>query len=478
MKIRTFPMIFSTLVMIGIAGILVVSCRNKPMTGLIVITRCAEKISNVNYVTGESWRYIPHTQLVALDRDKPEKELKVLTEGFYAACAPDISYDGKSMLFAGQRKPEDHWQIWEMDLEKSKVRQITSGEENCIDPVYLPGNRFVFSRTTANDSLRAGNSLFAGNLDGSDIQRITFDPGTYFAAHILHDGRILVIGRQLYPSQGNQLYMVMRPDGTKAEMFYKGTENRTLSGRAREASGGKIVFTESAGAGHDSGNLISISYNRPLHTRHELTSGIHGYFHSVFPQSSGKLLVTWRKSVDERYSLYEFDPESKALGKAVCTITDYDILDAVVVEQHARPKKLPSEVDKGVKTGLLLCQDIRILDPVMQGRSSMLKEADRIEVLGLDASFGIVKVEKDGSFYLKAMADTPFRIQTVDEQGRVVNGPCDWIWLRPNERRGCIGCHEDPEQVPENIVPLSVKKSPVTIPVHISEIGEKEVELE
>jgi hypothetical protein len=41
-----------------------------------------------------------------------------------------------------------------------------------------------------------------------------------------------------------------------------------------------------------------------------------------------------------------------------------------------------------------------------------------------------------------------------------------------------VGCHEDPEMVPENRIPLAVKKPPVLIPVHLTEIKEKTVELE
>ena len=99
-------------------------------------------------------------------------------------------------------------------------------------------------------------------------------------------------------------------------------------------------------------------------------------------------------------------------------------------------------------------------------------------MLGIDTTYGIVEVEEDGSFQLKIMADTPFRIRTLDEEDNVVRGPCSWLWLRPNERRGCIGCHEDPEMVPENKVSLAIRKSPVIIPVNITEVKEKIVELE
>jgi hypothetical protein len=152
-------------------------------------------------------------------------------------------------------------------------------------------------------------------------------------------------------------------------------------------------------------------------------------------------------------------------------------MQVTVAEAHSRPRKLPSEVDMEVKTGLLMCQDINFRDQ-FTAHPGDLKKATRIEVLGIDASLGVVSAEEDGSFYLKPMADVPIRIQTLDENGKVISGPGSWIWLRPNERRGCIGCHEDHEMAPENRVALAVRKPPIIIPIHITRIGEKEIELE
>jgi hypothetical protein len=175
--------------------------------------------------------------------------------------------------------------------------------------------------------------------------------------------------------------------------------------------------------------------------------------------------------------LYECDPGTGISGDVIYRDPDYSIMQVTVAEAHARPRKLPSEVDMEVKTGLLMCQDINFRDQ-LRGQSPATGKATRIEVLGINSSLGTVNVEEDGSFYLKALADVPVRIQTLDENGSVVSGPGAWIWLRPNERRGCIGCHEDHELAPENRVALAVRKPPVIIPVHITRIGEKEIELE
>ena len=470
--------ILSIILVIGFSVTFFSSCVKKSMDGMIIFTQVAGKGRDIIYVTGDSWRYIPKARIVAVEPDNPGGSLKLLTAGFYSARSPEISYDGKCMLFAAQQKQSDPWQIWEMNIKDSKIRQITTSLENCIDPAYLPGGRLIFSKLAVNDTLKAGHSLYTCNLDGSSIKRITFNPHTYLGSSVLKDGRVLTISRQLYPDQREAIFVILRPDGTKAEMFYKGMAGSALLSRGWETMNGKIVFIESDKGSQERGNLVSINYNRPLHTRVNLTSEIKGDFRAVFPLQSGRLLVSYRPTETDRYALYEFDPENMVLGQAIYSNADYDVLEALIVRKHDRPKKLPSEVDMGVKTGLLLCQDINVLDIQSSGNSSSFPKAGKIEVLGIDSTLGLVQVEKDGSFYLKVMSDTPFQIQTIDEDGRVLHGPCGWIWLRPNERRGCVGCHEDPELAPDNRLPLAVKKSPVTIPVHISGVIEKEISLE
>ena len=468
----------SALIAVALSPIFMVSCKNSSMKGMIIITRASGKLKEINYVTGESWRYIPETQIIALNPDKPAKSPVVLSKDFYSARSYEISYDARFLLFAAQQKQGESWQIWEMNLGNRRTRQITNSAESCTDPAYLPDGRIVFCKPIANDSLKAGHSLFTCSLDGTDLKRITFDPDTYFAAGVLKDGRILTIRKNLFPELKNQMMMILRPDGTKAELFYNVLENNRLNSRAWETGNGNIIFIESSNGNMDGGNLVSVRYNRPLHSRINLATGMKGDFHSVFPCLSGKMLVTYRASSAGRYELYYFDPGTGALGQPVYSNADNDVVDAVLVEERARPRKLPSEVDLHVKTGLLLCQDVNLLDPAYHNNKTVLKKVSKIEVLGINSSLGIVDVEKDGSFYLKAMADSPFRIQALDENDKVIYGPCDWVWLRPNERRGCVGCHEDHELVPENRVPFSVKKSPVIIPVHLKKIKEETVELE
>ena len=470
--------ILSFLMALGSSGFLVTSCKGKAMEGMIIITQTSGKTQNIKSNTGESGKFSTPSQIVLLNPEKPGQAVKILTSAYFSASSPEISCDAMNMLFSARQIETDNWQIYEMNLSNFKIRQVTSEKGDCTDPAYLPNGRIVFSKSTDIDILKRGNSLFTCSADGSDIRKITFNPDTYFSSTVLKDGRVLTLSTQFYPDKQDAMLIVLRPDGTKAELFYKGEKGSSIIKGGRETGEGKIVFIESGKDSQNRGDVISINYNRPLHSRINLTSELKGNILSVLPLQTGKLLISYRTSDSDLYSLYEFDPEKKALGRNIYNSAENDVLEAVLVEKHERAKKLPSEVDMGVKTGLLLCQDINVFNLQSESGGIPLIKSSRIEVIGIDSTMGTINVEKDGSFYLKVMADTPFRIQTIDEKGKVLNGPCGWIWLRPNERRGCVGCHEDPELVPDNRVPFSVKKAPVSVPVHINKVVEKKVSLE
>ena len=450
-----------TLLILLCFSTLFVSCNDTSMEGMIVMTQLEGNLPTGDHTTGNMWRYLPKARLVAINPDDPQGSLQVLTPDFYSACGPKIAYDGRFMLFAGQKNQNDIWQIWEMDLSNKKTRQVTASNENCIDPDYLPGNKLVFSKLMDSGTMKSAHVLFTSNLDGSEINQITFDPSTYFASTILQDGRILTIGKQLFPNEKTGAFKVMRPDGTKQELFFKGDSTTTLHSPAWEMGNGKIVFAASNGESQK--NIVSIDYNRPLHSMTNLTESLQGDFYGISPLKEGKLLTIYRTSKDNNFALYEFDAKTNTLGKSIYEDETYQILEAVAIKSRQRPKKLPSEVNPEVETALLMCQDINVTERVDDERTETESKATRFEILGIDASLGVWDTEKDGSFYLKMPADTPFRIQTIDENNEIVNGPGSWLYLRPNERRGCVGCHQNNDMAPKNRQPLAVRNEPIHI---------------
>ena len=94
------------------------------------------------------------------------------------------------------------------------------------------------------------------------------------------------------------------------------------------------------------------------------------------------------------------------------------------------------------------------------------KLVKRLRVLAKDGRpLGEMDLEPDGSFQIEVPANTPLRLQVLDASGAPLR-TCSTVWVRNNENRGCIGCHEDGELAPENRMAEALKKPAVQIGVH------------
>ena len=57
--------------------------------------------------------------------------------GFAATADANVSFDGKTVLFAGKQAANDPWQIWELTLADHSVRKLIAGDGDVIRPFYL-----------------------------------------------------------------------------------------------------------------------------------------------------------------------------------------------------------------------------------------------------------------------------------------------------------------------------------------------------
>ncbi len=453
---------FIFIILVSAIGHSLTSCNETSTKGSILITVIHNKQQASEFKSLTHRGFLKRAKILAINPKSETISALPLTDDFYSACAPDISFDAHKMVFAGQKSNADIWQIYEMDLGSLRYTQLTNSTENCTDPIYLPGERIAFSRSSDRESSYKGHALMVMHIDGSQQQQITYSPGSYFGSTILHDGRIMAMNHQFNSGPDNLKLMVMRPDGTKETLFYKSQEKDHLIAKGRETAEGQIILLEKNEEGKD--ELFTLAYNNPMNSKKSINGEMAGDFSGVSPLNNGKLLVCYKAAESENYGLYEFDYKNSSFGKLVFKDDQYQILEAVAVELRNMPKKIPSEVKMSEETGLLLCQDINFIGFHQDSLFINKEKAVKIEVLGLESSLGVVDVESDGSVYLEIKADTPFQIQTLDTSGKIVNGPSSWINLRPNERRACVGCHQGNEMVPENRQPLSVLKPPVLIP--------------
>ncbi len=465
MNLRKIFLLAGYLILAGFASVWLVSCSKGPGQKMILVTRVPVDVFHPGAGLVPAWQ---GAALVAVRPAENNSRPEVLTSGFYSACSPHVSYDGTHILFSGQKEKNDPWHVWEMNLKKKTVRQVTHCKESCYTPYYLPGNRLAFTREMPDTGTGTFLTLFTMNLDGTGLQQITFHPTQDLISTILNDGRILMLSTQVYPEAKRAKCLALRPNGTKMELFYGIPEDSQIGLRIHETHDGLIWFTEKNTKGK--WDLISIRYNRSLHSAVNHTQAVEGDFYSVCPAGKDQLYVSYRAPGSSHTGLFLFSLTENKPGNELLTDVQFNYLDPMWVQPYVRPRNLPNELMSAYPTGLLMSQNVNITQP----GTKVNGKATAIEVLGMDRSLGIVPLEKDGSFYLKIPADIPFRLQTLDDNKKVVLGPSDWYWVRSFERRGCIGCHEDPELSPQNVVPEAIRSYPVVIPVDTSKQAKKE----
>jgi hypothetical protein len=422
----------------------------------------------------------------------------VLTPEFAAAADPSVSFDGKRILFSGKRTAQDPWDIWEMDLDGKNKRQITREFGNCREPEYLA--RSSITPPDFNDKVRwitfisdaAGTyqegkdelatSLYAANLEpvegrGSVTRRSTFNLSSDFSPTVLQDGRVLFTSRQKYANSPEKFPLLAANwDGTGLNLFCGTDQGAPFKTMACEMPDRTLVFVESANPSNSGGRLARVSFRRPLHSYEPLSRGT-GLYLYPHPFPDGTLVVSF-SSGKGSYGIYLFDFKKGMPGEQIFDDPKWEDLDAQAVVPRPEPQGLISAVVDSLTWGHLHCLSVYESDmpEVKAIRKGDVKRVRFVE--GMPASamqprrsppqpipdagtrlLGEAPVEPDGSFFVEVPADTPFLIQLLDEKGKVLETMPRWMWVRRGTSRGCIGCHENKELVPENRVSDAVRKA-------------------
>ncbi len=388
---------------------------------------------------------------------RPNGQITILTSQFFSASDPEVSFDGKRVLFSGKQRDSDRWQIFEMGIDGSNVRRVVHDEGDCRSPIYQSK---LYIITTPKPwyqisyvSYRHGKPyLFSSRLDGSAVRRLTYHPSGALDPVLMDDGRILF-------SQGDLFGVNL--DGSDYARFSIGKEDRPQRMPVQVHSD-LVAFVEpkpeSAAAG---GNLAGISLRRSLYSRRLLTEKGDGLFYSPSRLLPTEILVSHRPASDKgTFDLFRFNIFS---GDLVPLQRDplHHLLQAKVLAPRPEPDGRSSVVTEKIKTSKFYGLDLYttdFLDPTWWPKG-LVKRLRVVEGREETPSriLGEFDLAKDGSFNFEMPANIPIKLQALDENGMALRS-CDWIWAKNREWRGCIGCHEDPELTPPNRMSLALKK--------------------
>jgi Tol biopolymer transport system component len=110
-------------------------------------------------------------------------ELRELVGGpSIAVRDPEVSLDGRNVIFSMKEGAKGNWQIWEYDLKANFLKRFsTDPSVNDFDPAYLPYEKVVF----VSDRLRLADpyrnypsaQMYITQEDGTEAQLLNANPG-------------------------------------------------------------------------------------------------------------------------------------------------------------------------------------------------------------------------------------------------------------------------------------------------------------
>ncbi len=450
-------------------------------------------------------RYLQGMRVVTARLDDVEGSHQVVSGGFVCATDPVYHPDLTRLAFSGRRSTGDVLQIWELSGDDSEPLQLVATEEDSVHPIYLPDRRVAFASLLAGEYEEHGGaysfSLYAVEPGIGRPVRLTYNPSSDFDPTLLPDGRILYaswqhVGNHHWP-RGLTALMLINADGTGVFPFTGNHQGEWLKRGSRSLPDGRVAFIQSERfTDFGAGSVEAISLNDSFAPSATLVSSEQYLVSDVSPLENGEILLSARPADGSKatFGLYVY-----AEGKVRLLFDDprYHDLAPVVAATTARGELRVSTVVPETPFGYLAILDCYESDRTDQHRlrRGSVKTVRVIEGLPLRRGarggptffaapkrgaeplirpnsatgyipsriLGEVPPAPDGSVYLKVPADRPLRIQLVDGDGFTIVNERAWHWVRPNERRVCIGCHEDRELSPNNKTPLAVRRAPTDL---------------
>ncbi len=405
-----------------------------------------------------------------------------------ALGSPSTSWDGQRVFVSMAREGESFFHIYVQPLDGSPARRLTDGPFHDIDPAQLPDGRIVFTSTRIGTweeyHSPPSRALFLMEADGAHIRPLTHTIIFDNEPEVLTDGRIIFLRSDNFFDRGKvetNIHSVF-PDGTSGLTEF-GLDNGPEYGnrlRAFVCGGptampdGRVAFVSAPG----------ITIGRPGAASGNLN-------HYAFPAgdvaalTDGRLLCTTPKSVkrEEQREGKVRVVEDRVYGKIgvldpnalspsltiVYESTENGLHSPISLAPRARPLELTArshaQTTNGVdETGYLYCQDVFFTQHSTAGWSNV-RAIRLLAGIGLTVrsghsyivhagnetvDLGTIPLAPDGSFYIEAPANTPLALQAVDAEGRSELNEMSWIYLKPGETRGCVGCHPKRQRAPKS----------------------------
>jgi hypothetical protein len=348
------------------------------------------------------------TRLVRVDGDGA---LTPLAPGFAAAGRARVACDGRRWLCLVRAKAGGPVAVYVAATPDATPVRASPADLDCSGADFLADGRIVFAARPAGRA--AAEALWVSHVDAPGADRITFG-GEAREPSVLCDGRVLFVAPHA-PADGRPAALALftvHPDGTGITLFHHGTSLHPRHARPRQGADGDVVVR----AADDT--AVTIAWDDPREARARGPLG------------------------------------ARTTDGSVRAPQGETVLEVVALRTRPRPQGHLSRLDPGATSGTLLCLDAR--DPDTPA-------ARRVRLLADGMPLPEVPLAPDGSFFVRVPSDRPLTVEVRGEDGSLLRTSHTPFWVRPGEIRGCVGCHEPPDQAPRNRRPDAVVEGAIDL---------------
>lgn len=399
---------------------------------------------------------------------------------------PQVSYDGKKILFSYRPGGTEQYHLYELDLSGSgedlkseirnpKLKQLTSGPFDDIEPAYLPDGGIVFvssrCKRWVNCWLTQVAVLHRCDADGSNLRALSSNNEHDNTPWPLPDGRVLYT-RWEYVDRSQVHFhhlWAANPDGTSQMTWFGNLHPGITMIDAKPIAGtDKIVASFSPGHGqreHD--GVITVVDPKGGPDAREFAKSISKGSHFRDP---------WAFSEDcflaaSRGTLVLMNGSGKA--EEILKLPSEDL--AAKLECHeprpiaSRPREalIQPRVKPEETTGRMVLADVNHGRNMTGVKAGEIKKLLLLETLPMPVHYtggmepisyggtftlerilGTVPVEKDGSAYFEVPAMRSVFFVALDANDMAVKRMQSFTSVQPGETMSCVGCHEHRSQTP------------------------------
>jgi hypothetical protein len=464
------------------------------------------------------WRARPGGGLYVLERPGESLATRDLLQGRLgtgSVLTPGLSWDTKRVVFSYSRCDESdpYFHLYEVGLDGSGLRQLTTGPYEDLMPAPLPDGGIVFSSTRRRGYARCFGAQFGDqwhvytlhrmDADGGDLRTLSFHETNEWFPSVLHDGSVMY-ARWDYVDRHAVLHQNLwrtNPDGTSPVTLYGNqTEDPHCCFEAQPIPhSNKLIATASAHHSITGGSIVlidpEVGYDGPAPITRvtpdvcfpEAEGWPQSYYATPWPLSEDDYLVSY----SPKPLIAEPNPNDPAAlglylldrsGNRELLYRDPAIgsTSPLLVAPRPTPPVLPSALPKEAPdAGSFLLLDVyQGLPGVERGSVKALRllqilpkatpvgDVPPIGLAGQEPGrlvLGTVPVEPDGSAHFSAPARKPLLFQALDERGLAIQTMRSITYLQPGERASCVGCHERRDTTPLAASALAASRAPSAI---------------